>query len=182
MAEVNFESGGGKPKAAKPRQKKMSLKIDMTPMVDLAFLLLTFFMLTTAFSKPEAMKISVPPNQKKHPVNVADIVNLILAPGDRLYYYNGTDPAHAKEVSFSPANKNYVGRFLVKAKEDNFKNRAGGDSSRFRFTVLIKPADGSRYKNLVDILDEMHISGIKNYCLMDVSPDELSMIKEREQK
>lgn len=182
MAEVSSEGGGGKPKSGKPRQKKMSLKIDMTPMVDLAFLLLTFFMLTTAFNEPQAMEIPNPHKEVKHPVNVEDVLNVILAPGDRLYYYKGADKDQAQEASFSASDQNYVGNILVKARDLNFKNRAGSDSTRFRFTVLIKPAEGSRYKNLVDIFDELNTANIRSYSLFDPSRDELGMIKELENK
>ncbi|MFM7079991.1 MAG: ExbD/TolR family protein, partial [Bacteroidota bacterium] len=61
MAQLNTEpAGGGGKKDGKVKQKKSTTHIDMTPMVDLAFLLLTFFMLTTTFSKPKTMEVNMP--------------------------------------------------------------------------------------------------------------------------
>src|SRR6218665_610790 len=89
MAEVNTGGGGGG-KHEKKRAKKSSTRIDMTPMVDLAFLLLTFFVLTSTFSKPKVMEIPFPkddPNAKPQKVNNA--ITFILTADDGIYYYNG---------------------------------------------------------------------------------------------
>jgi biopolymer transport protein ExbD len=91
MASVDTggDSGGGKHKGKK-RAKKSSTHIDMTPMVDLAFLLLTFFVLTSTFSKPSAMEIAMPiddPNVKKP--DVKNIITVILDKSDTVYYYFG---------------------------------------------------------------------------------------------
>jgi hypothetical protein len=139
-------------------------------------------MLTTAFNKPKAMEIPNPHKEVSHPVNEKDILNVILAQGDRVYYYAGIDETHAKEASFSPADKNYLGKILADARDNNLKNRAGSDSLKFRFTVLVKPAEGSRYKNLVDIFDELNTLKIKNYSLMDPSAGELNTIKNLDTK
>src|SRR5258708_28260297 len=97
MSEMASDSGGGKKKGGKIRSKKSSTKIDMTPMVDLAFLLLTFFILTTTFSKPQTMEITMP--EKPKPEDVQPLVNerkvltLVLGSNDKIYWYIGiTDP------------------------------------------------------------------------------------------
>lgn len=90
MAEVNTDGGGGG-KHDKKRAKKSSTKIDMTPMVDLAFLLLTFFVLTSTFSKPKTMEINFPADkpidQKDQLVNNA--LTFIMSEDDKIYYYYG---------------------------------------------------------------------------------------------
>ncbi len=92
MAEVNTDGGGGHGKHDKKRAKKSSTKIDMTPMVDLAFLLLTFFILTSTFSKPKAMEINFPADNKDHPElnqKVKNAITFIMTKDNGIYYYNG---------------------------------------------------------------------------------------------
>src|SRR5690348_17888292 len=97
MAEISQGGGGGHKKGGKVRSKKSSTKIDMTPMVDLAFLLLTFFMLTTTFNKPQTMEITMPDKPKKDDVvpevNEKKVLTLVLGENDKVYWYKGiTDP------------------------------------------------------------------------------------------
>src|SRR5436190_14404738 len=91
MAEVQQKdsSGGGKHK--KVRAKKNSTHIDMTPMVDLAFLLLTFFMLTTTFGKPKTMEINMPvkPDNEDNKMEVNNAITLLLSDNDKIYWYFG---------------------------------------------------------------------------------------------
>lgn len=168
MAEVS-QSGSGK-KDGKVRSKKSSTKIDMTPMVDLAFLLLTFFMLTTTFNKPQTMEITMPEKPKKEDqqplVNEKRVITLVLGEKDKIYWYQGITEPRVEQTTFS---KDGVRKVLLD------HNAAIKD-----MVVLIKPTDQSRYKNVVDILDEMSISDIKRYALVDVTPVDLNLIKEKE--
>lgn len=186
MAEVSSEGGGGKPKSGKPKQKKSSTKIDMTPMVDLAFLLLTFFMLTTSFSKPKTMPIVLPekPDVKDEQIKIndQDVMHLILAPGDRLYYYIGITNPDVKQASYSPTSPMSIRKILEKEQAANQARYGTKDPKKYKFTVLIKPVDGSRYKNLVDIFDEMNIVSVRSYALTDVTQVELDLIKNLEAK
>ncbi|MCS7086328.1 MAG: biopolymer transporter ExbD, partial [Bacteroidia bacterium] len=94
-AEVGGDGGGGKKKKQKKGRKKRSMpRIDMTPMVDLGFLLLTFFVLTARLSTPTVMPVVVPadkdPNEKEQDkVSEEKILNLILTGKDRIYWYKG---------------------------------------------------------------------------------------------
>lgn len=168
MAEVS-QSGGGDKKDGKVRSKKSSTKIDMTPMVDLAFLLLTFFMLTTTFNKPQTMEIIMPEKPKKEDVppvvNERKVITLVLAEKDKIYWYQGITEPTVEQTSFS---KDGVRKVLLE------HNAAIKD-----LLVLIKPTDQSRYKNVVDILDEMSITNIKRYALVDVTPVDLDIIKSK---
>lgn len=91
MAEVNTGDGGGHGKHDKKRAKKSSTRIDMTPMVDLAFLLLTFFVLTSTFSKPKVMEIPFPKDTDDHTkdTKVNNAITFILTKDDGIFYYNG---------------------------------------------------------------------------------------------
>lgn len=91
MADVNTGDGGGGGKHAKKRAKKSSTRIDMTPMVDLAFLLLTFFVLTSTFAKPKTMEINFPakPKDEKQNIKVNNAITFLLTKDNGIYYYNG---------------------------------------------------------------------------------------------
>ncbi len=165
MAEIS--QGGGK-KDAKVRSKKTSTKIDMTPMVDLAFLLLTFFVMTTTLNKPQTMEINMPEEVKEGdtppPVNEKKVLTIILGDDDKVYWYIGmTDPI-VEVTNFSDEG---IRKILLKKNAEIDK-----------MVVLIKATDESRYKNMVDILDEMNITNMKRYVLVDITPVDKELIKE----
>jgi len=166
MAEISNQ-GGGK-KDGKVRSKKTSTRIDMTPMVDLAFLLLTFFVMTTTLNKPQTMEITMPEkpkNEDKPPVvNEKRVLTLVLGQDDKIYWYLGiTDP----KVEVTDFSSNGVRDVLMKE-----------NATIKEMVVLIKPSDESRYKNVVDILDEMNISNIGRYALVEITDVDKQLIKE----
>jgi len=167
MAEIAQGGGGGK-KDGKVRSKKTSTRIDMTPMVDLAFLLLTFFILTTTLSKPQTMEINMPEkpkeNDKQPEVNEKKVLTLVLGANDKVYWYVGITEPEAKRVDFS---KDGIRKVLLQKK------------SEIRdMIVLIKAMDESKYKNMVDILDEMTISSIQRYAIVDITPADKEIVRE----
>lgn len=166
MAEIS-QGGGGK-KDSKIRSKKTSTKIDMTPMVDLAFLLLTFFVMTTTLNKPQTMEITMPEKVKKedHPpmVNEKKVLTLILGEKDKIYWYVGiTDP----KLELSNYSQDGVRKLLIEKKAEIKE-----------MVVLIKPSDESKYKNMVDIMDEMNITNIERFALVDITPVDKELIKD----
>jgi biopolymer transport protein ExbD len=166
MAEISNQ--GGDKKNGKVRSKKTSTRIDMTPMVDLAFLLLTFFVMTTTLNKPQTMEITMPEKPKqeeKQPlVNEKRVLTLVLGGEDKVYWYLGiTDP----EVSVTNFSNDGIRKILLR------ENAQIKD-----MVVLIKAADESKYKNIVDILDEMNISNISRYALVDITNVDKALIKE----
>src|SRR3954471_13040999 len=104
MAEI---SSSGKAEKGKRRSKKVSTKIDMTPMVDLAFLLVTFFMLTTTFNKPNAMEVIMPekpkPNEKKDTTKVreSEAITILVAQKNRVFYYKGITEPKVVQTDYS---------------------------------------------------------------------------------
>jgi len=164
MAEVN--TGGGGKKGGKKRAKKVSTKIDMTPMVDLAFLLITFFMLTTTFSKPQTMEVNMPDkteNNEQQPLKESKALTIILGEDNKVYYFTGlTDP----KVELTDFSAQGIRQVLLQ------KNKQIKD-----MVVLIKPMNTSRYKNMVDILDEMHITNTKRYAIVDITPKDRDLTK-----
>jgi biopolymer transport protein ExbD len=165
MAEIQGGGGGGKKKGGKVRAKKASTKIDMTPMVDLAFLLLTFFILTTTFNKPKTMEVNMPDKvdkpEEQTKVNEKDILNIVLSENNKIYWYIGLTPP----VEQTGYGKEGVRKVLL---EQNAANP--------KLMVLIKPEDKSKYENMVDILDEMEITNTKRYAIVEYTPDDKTII------
>ena len=173
MAELDT-SGGGGGKGGTVRSKKQSTRVDLTAMVDLAFLLITFFMLTTTLSKPQAMDLAMPDKDEKldQKLEVADdrTMTILLGNQNRVEWYMGTvdNPSTPTVESFG---KNGI-RKAILDKSKEVKSKTG--KSLF---VLIKPSEKSNYKNLVDILDEMKITNIEGYGIVDITTPEIGLLQ-----
>lgn len=165
MAQIQGGGGGGRKKGGKVRSKKQSTKTDMTPMVDLAFLLLTFFLLTTTFNKPKTMEVNMPDKvedeSQQTKINEKDILNLVLAENNKIYWWVGLEPP----VSETNYSKDGVRQIVLQHTRANPK-----------MMVLIKPKDESRYENMVNILDEMDITDTKRYAIVDYTADDTAII------
>jgi biopolymer transport protein ExbD len=200
MAEVNTDQGGGKEKGgkhSKVRAKKASTHIDMTPMVDLAFLLLTFFMLTTTFSKPKTVEINMPVKDGE-PTKVNNAVTVLLSDNDKVYWYYGEfKPGETQLIKTDFSDKGIRKVFLdknaaayaeVKRLEDQLAKRQIADSTFKRLAVeaksqksalmvLIKTDDKAKYRNVIDILDELSIASVGKYAVVDMMQDEYDLIQ-----
>ncbi|MFN8282521.1 MAG: biopolymer transporter ExbD [Chitinophagales bacterium] len=176
MAQLDTSSGGGG-KHKKVRGKKMSTTIDMTPMVDLGFLLISFFMLTTSLAKPVAMNLSMPikekDDKKKAEIPESKVLNIICDKDNKIWYYPGFVAAGLKTTDYSPEGIRKV--ILDKQKEVDAK--WGKDKKGFTQTIcLIKLTEDANYNNMVDVLDEMDITGTKIYAIQDVNKLETEAI------
>lgn len=177
MAELDT-SGGGKNKGGKVRSKKQSTRVDLTAMVDLAFLLITFFMLTTTLAKPQAMDLAMPDKEKQdqQELTIADnrTMTILLGANNRLEWYMGLvdNPLTPPQVD------NYGRNGIRKALVENAKKviATTGDPSK-GLIVLIKPSDQSNYRNFVDILDEMKVSNIDRYAIVEISEPDIALLK-----
>lgn len=184
MAEVSQDSGGGRGKhKGGPKSKKKSTKIDMTAMVDVAFLLLTFFILTTTLATPSAMELNKPPKEEKDKDNTVDVVQdkvmtLILGDNDKVHYYVGIEDPKLKTVDFSDEGIRKTVRDFIKSKPNlcrDVNNAPGCWDPIF----VIKPGKKSRYKNMVDALDEMRITNAPKYALTEITPQDSSFMAEQ---
>jgi len=180
MAELNTGDSGGKKGSKKVRSKKQNSKVDLTAMVDLAFLLITFFMLTTSLSKPQSMDLGLPdkeddPNKDK-PVKVDEnrTMTILLGDNNQMKYYMGllaTPKIAPKEIAYG---KEGIRKVLLKEKDDVIKYTGNKNKG---LIVIIKPSNKSNYRNLVDILDEMAIADVPTYAIVnDYSPEEKKLI------
>ena len=201
MAEVNTDKG--KNDGKKGKQKKMTVRVDFTPMVDMNMLLITFFMLCTSLSKPQTMEISMPSKDQvteaeQTKVKASKAITLLLGEDDKIYYYFGEpDYEHAEslqQTDYSPAGlrdilleRNFdVVRQMKELKlkklnkeisEDDFKKQATEiKGSKEAPVVLIKATDDASYRNLVDALDEMQICNIGKYAIVDITDGDKYLI------
>ncbi len=185
MAEMQVaDKGGG---GGKKRAKKMSTRVDLTPMVDLGFLLITFFMLTTTLAKPQIMALVMPDKNVKlpdlEPVKESKVLTLLLGADDKVYWYEGITKPTLDSTDYSAEGLRKVilnkmdkvaGIHGVEDYED-FKTKEPRKGSFIN--VIIKPTKESKYKNLVDALDEMAITKVRYYVILDVSKLEEDFIK-----
>jgi biopolymer transport protein ExbD len=192
MADMGEGGGGHEEKGGKKRAKKGSTRVDMTPLVDLAFLLLTFFVLTSTFSKPKIMSL-VYPAKPKDEVKIEEqkINNAItfLLTENKIFYYQGEFylPGNAKgkpattleESTFGPqgvrkllADLNssvLIGKKKLKAQLDN----KGEDKA---LKVLIKTDDKAICKNFIDLVDELRINEIGVIAPVDITTEEYQLL------
>jgi len=191
MAELDTSSSGGHKKGPGVKKgKKLSTRIDLTPMVDLGFLLITFFMYTTTMAKPKTMEINMPykdpkleiKDQTKIKESVA--LTVLLSKDHRVYYYEGigSDPNKAPDIKityFKPT-KGIRDEIIAKKKMVDDLKRTGALGPKDETTVLIKPDTTSTYSDLVNMLDEMNINDVKVYAIVDITDLEQGWIKETE--
>ncbi|WP_300701817.1 biopolymer transporter ExbD [Bacteroides sp.] len=208
MAEI--QESGGKKKGGKTKQKKMTVRVDFTPMVDMNMLLITFFMLCTSLSKPQTMEISMPSNDKditeeqQSKVKASQAITLLLGEGDKLYYYEGEpnykDYSSLKETTYKPdglremllkRNRAAVQEVnelkqqkldLKISQEDYEKQLSEIKSGKDTPTVIIKATDDASYKNLIDALDEMQICDIGKYVITQIADADEFLMKNYESK
>ena len=191
MAEIAQDGGGGHKKGGKVRSKKMSTKIDFTPMVDLGFLLITFFMLTTTLAKPQIMALVMPDKDVKiedaEPVKESKVLTVLLGKDNKVYWYEGITDAKLDSTDYAAEGLrqvilNKMDKVKAQFGQETFKkkNKEGVEEERTDgsfINVIIKPTKDARYKNLVDALDEMAICKVRYYVILDVSPLEEEFIK-----
>jgi len=164
MAEIQTNTPSPGDRRGMRRSKKLSTKVDLTPMVDLGFLLITFFVFTTSMTKPVAMNLIIPADGPPVLTGESKTLNLVLTGDNKVHFYQGNEVGNQGCVDFSPGGVREVLRqMLLKVKAQFGKEEQA--------VVLIRPTAAASYQNLVDILDEIQIAGIKKYALMD-EPDE----------
>ena len=170
MAEMEVKESSKKGPGVK-KSKKHSTRVDLTPMVDLGFLLITFFIFTTTVSQATSMNLNMPKDTKDPnldtKVKESGSLTLLLGKSNVIYYYFGNDAATMQTTGY----KN-VRDIILK------KKQATPATDLF---IIIKPDKDATYKNAVDILDEMDINEISRYAMVDPTPDEYSKIQQTEQ-
>ena len=208
MASIDTggDGGGHKKGPGVKKAKKLSTRVDMTPMVDLGFLLITFFVFTATMNEPTALDLNMPKDvedeTKKTEVKESSVLTIMLGKGDQVYYYEGKlepDASNFKTTTYKGIREVIINKKKeVKSRynpatadskacaDEKAAARKKGDPDwenacqDIDFTVIVKPDEEATYKNTVDILDEMTINQVKRYALVKPFEDEIKVIKATE--
>lgn len=170
MAEMDTSGGGHHKKGPGVKKpKKLSTRVDLTPMVDLGFLLITFFIFTTTMSQPTAMKLFLPKDtenpEEQNKIKQSGALTILLGRDNNVFYYEG---------ELQPSAANFQSSSFKEIREVITRKKQSADTN---LVVVIKPGGGATYKNVIDILDEMSINVVKRYALVDISEVEESLVK-----
>jgi len=187
MADMQTSERRASQPSRRGSPSRSATRVDLTPMVDLGFLLITFFMLTTILSKPQVMPVVMPdktPIDDPPAVTQRQVLTLLLGANDKVYWYEGITDAQLDSTSY---DSDGLRRVLLEKKERidrEFglvsRSASGAPEQKkavSKFTVLIKATPESRYKNIVDVFDEMKICGVDHYVMIDISPQEEAFIR-----
>jgi biopolymer transport protein ExbD len=159
MAEL-IESG--------KKSGKRSTRVDLTPMVDLRFLLITFFIFTTAMSKPTGLKLFLPksvPDEDRMQTPASGVLTILLGAEKQIYYYEGADPQKMLLIG-----SNEILKVIMDKKE---RTKAE------KFMVVIKPGKDSKFQTLINVMDEMTINQVKHYAMVDPEPIENTIMEHK---
>jgi hypothetical protein len=197
MAEI-VEGGGGDGKHGKKKAKKGSARIDMTPMVDLAFLLLTFFVLAATLAKPKAMEILYPKevDDDKDQTKVKAFLTTTILLGedeDEIFYYEGVYKKDSTQLKKTDLSKDGVRKLMLEKNKDiiflvdqlkekvakkeiteeqydeAYKDVVGGDNAAI---CIIKTLPKTKYKNVISSIDELNICSVRKRAIQDMTEDE----------
>ncbi|WP_033563829.1 ExbD/TolR family protein [Sphingobacterium sp. SYP-B4668] len=175
MAELNNAQKQTGKKGRRGIRNNGTPKVDLTAMVDLAFLLITFFMLTTSLNTPNSLAVAMPdktsPISKPILLSEDRTINLLLGGNNEITYYKGaeSDPKETpRKVSF--------GKFGLRELLMNSKTTISKSTNGQEMIVLIKPSDESVTKNLVDVLDEVQKADVKRFMITKISQVEREML------
>lgn len=165
-------------------------RVDLTAMVDLGLLLITFFMFTTTMSKPKAMQLQMPfkdenlKDEDKNAVKNDEALTIILSKDHRVYSYEGIgeDPAKPPELKISYFNETDGIRDILIAKKKKVRDliSQGVLTTDDKLTIIIKPDDNSTTDDLLKILDEMTINQIPIFAVVDITDVDRSFVADTE--
>ncbi len=182
MAELDTSGGGHKKGPGVKKGKKLSTRVDLTPMVDLGFLLITFFIFTTTMSQPTALKLFLPDDkvteEDQNKAKESGVLTILMGADNHIYYYEGQlKPDGSNFLSASFNGENSIRDVILKKKADVRSRSRDAENPYKDFVVVIKPSADCNYKNVIDILDEMAINVVKKYALVDISDGESQLVK-----
>jgi biopolymer transport protein ExbD len=208
---ASIDTGGGDSHKKGPgvkKAKKLSTRVDMTPMVDLGFLLITFFVFTATMSTPTTLDLNMPKDvtdpTKQTEVKQSGVLSIILGKGDQVYYYEGQLEVTEGKNNWKATNFKGIRDVILNKKKDVISRfdpskvdpatcesekaaaKKRGDPNWEKacadidFVVIIKPDEDATYKNTVDILDEMTICQVKRYAMVKVIPQEMELVRATE--
>jgi len=169
MAELNLSSG----KSGGRQTSKLPVRVDLTALVDLAFLLITFFMLTTTLARSRAMQLVMPDKSVTGglPVAASGTMTICLGKGQAMWYLGMADnPIIAPKVT---AYGNDLNKTILEIRKQ-VKATSGRD-----MMVIVKPSVHSVYNNLVSTIDELNITQTDRYAIVDIAAKDIELLKQK---
>ena len=182
MAELDAPIGKNRHKNSLRRGKKLSTKVDLTPMVDLGFLLITFFMVSTAWTKPHATDLRMLANGDSTNLSEKASLTFLLGKNNKALYYNGNLGESIKDGSFGVAGysiRDGIGEIIRQKQQLLEKSYKGGKKEMMIMMILIKPSADASYENVVSILDDMLINKVERYAIVDIAEDDKKLLAEK---
>jgi biopolymer transport protein ExbD len=179
MGEINTASADGKHLRSISRSKKRSIKIDLTPMVDLGFLLITFFIFSTVLSRPCVVRLNMPVDGDSSSISHSAVLTILAGKNNGLFYYQGNMTESLQNGSYGTTGyslKEGIGEIIRQKQVAMDKYYRGG---RKELMLLIKPSAEASYQNLVALLDEILINGVTRYAIVDISDPEKNLLEEK---
>ncbi len=201
MAEIQQNDKGGKQKG---KQKKMTVRVDFTPMVDMNMLLITFFMLCTSLSKPNTMEIAMPSNDKvkeeeQTKVKESRFITIWFDKDNKVYYCEGIpDYKNWESIKESSYDADGIRALILNRNRDVIEKikalkerKANGEITDEEYeeqakeirkdknapVVTVKGADDAIYKNMIDVLDELTIGNVATYALVPMEEGDSLLIE-----
>ena len=201
MAEIQQNDKGGKQKG---KQKKMTVRVDFTPMVDMNMLLITFFMLCTSLSKPNTMEIAMPSNDKvkeeeQTKVKESRFITIWFDKDNNVYYCEGIpDYKNWESIKESSYDADGIRALILNRNKDVIakikelkERKANGEITDEEYeeqakeirkdknapVVTVKGADDAIYKNMIDVLDELTIGNVATYALVPMEEGDSLLIE-----
>ncbi len=171
MAEINTQAGSTHKRSGR-RSKKLSTRVDMTPMVDLGFLLITFFVLTTTWSKAHVTKLNMPADGPASEVGNNAVLTIVPIAGNKLFYYHGELSEALRKGSYGTTGYGLNGGIGDIIREKQIAMDLSYKGGRKELMLLIKPSPEASYGNVVSLLDETTINMVTRYALVDLTPEE----------
>jgi biopolymer transport protein ExbD len=183
------------------KAKKLSTRVDMTPMVDLGFLLITFFVFTATMTTPTTLDLNMPKDIKdpkdQTEAKETGVISVMLGKGNQIYYYEGKLEVSEGKNNFKQTTFTGIRQILIDKKKDVVSRHVHDETCKKKqdkakgigdpdwesvckdrdFIVIIKPNEEATYKNTVDILDEMTINQVKTYAMVKILKEENELIK-----
>ena len=159
---------------------KRSPRTDMTPMVDLGFLLISFFVMTTELSKPRLASLNMPADGPPTSLGKSEALTVLIGSVNSVYYYEGSWEQAVAEERIKKTNLSAEGlrRVIIEKKKWMDTNKTGEASSGLM--LLIKPTEMADYKQVVDVLDETMINNVKKYAIVKTEKEELGWLKQHQ--
>ncbi|MBP7557478.1 MAG: biopolymer transporter ExbD [Chitinophagaceae bacterium] len=200
---ASIDTGGGDSHKKGPgvkKAKKLSTRVDMTPMVDLGFLLITFFIFTATMSSPVGMDLNMPKDTNKDEEQTkakqSGALTVMLGKDNNVYYYEGElapDGSNFKQTTFKGIRdeiirkrKEVIAAYTGNAACEEKAREKGKDPRKScedeDFIVVIKPTANATYKNTVDILDEMTINNVRRFAMVKIADSEKDLVEATEGK